>query len=69
MDWQEIEGNWKQLRGKIKSRWGRLTDNDLELIEGMRDQLASMIQARYGSSQEKIERELDEFRRSEISSY
>jgi uncharacterized protein YjbJ (UPF0337 family) len=64
MDWQLIEGNWRQLRGEIKSRWSRLTDNDLELIEGKRDQLAGMIQARYGSSQDKIERELDEFRQS-----
>ena len=66
MDWKVIEGNWKELRGKIKSRWAKLTDSDLELIEGKRDQLAGMIQVRYGSSQEKIERELDEFRRSVI---
>jgi uncharacterized protein YjbJ (UPF0337 family) len=66
MDWQPIEGNWQQLRDKIRSRWARLTDRDLELIEGKRDQLAGMIQVRYGSSQDKIERELDEFRQSVI---
>jgi uncharacterized protein YjbJ (UPF0337 family) len=64
MDWQLIEGKWKELRGEIKSRWDKLTDRDLELIEGKRDQLAGMIQVRYGSSQDTIERELDEFRRS-----
>jgi uncharacterized protein YjbJ (UPF0337 family) len=64
MDWQLIEGNWQQLRDKIKGRWARLTDRDLELIEGKRDQLAGMILVRYGSSREKIERELDEFRQS-----
>jgi uncharacterized protein YjbJ (UPF0337 family) len=66
MNWEPIEGNWKQLRRKIMSRWTRLTDRDLELIEGKRDQLAGMIQARYGSSQETIERELDEFRQSVV---
>jgi uncharacterized protein YjbJ (UPF0337 family) len=41
MDWDRIEGNWKQFRGKVKEKWGKLTDDDLDVIEGNRDQLAA----------------------------
>jgi uncharacterized protein YjbJ (UPF0337 family) len=48
MDWDRVEGNWKQLKGKIKEQWGDLTDDDLDEIAGKRDQLEGKIQERYG---------------------
>lgn len=43
MDWNRVEGNWKQIKGKIKERWGKLTDDDLNIIDGRRDQLEGKI--------------------------
>ena len=48
MDWNRVEGNWKQMKGKIEEQWGKLTDDDLDVIEGKRDQLEGKIQERYG---------------------
>jgi uncharacterized protein YjbJ (UPF0337 family) len=48
MDWNRVEGNWKQVKGKVKERWGKLTDNDLDVIAGKQDQLGGKIQQRYG---------------------
>ena len=39
MDWNRVEGNWKQVKGKVKEKWGKLTDDDLDVINGRRDQL------------------------------
>ena len=47
MDWNRIEGNWKQFKGKIKEQWGNLTDDDLDQISGKREQLIGKIQDRY----------------------
>ena len=48
MDWNRVEGNWKQVKGKVKEQWGKLTDNDLDTIAGKQDQLEGKIQQRYG---------------------
>jgi len=48
MDWNRVEGNWKQMKGKVKEKWGNLTDDDLTAINGQRDQLEGKIQERYG---------------------
>ncbi|PZR89841.1 MAG: hypothetical protein DLM68_05505 [Hyphomicrobiales bacterium] len=48
MDWNRIEGNWKQLKGKVKEQWGHLTDDDLDKVAGKREQLEGKIQERYG---------------------
>jgi uncharacterized protein YjbJ (UPF0337 family) len=48
MDWNRVEGNWKQVKGKVKEKWGNLTDDDLTAINGRRDQLEGKIQERYG---------------------
>jgi uncharacterized protein YjbJ (UPF0337 family) len=61
MNWDRIEGNWKQLKGKVKEKWGKLTDDDLTVIGGKRDQLAGMLQNRYGIAKDEVEREIDEF--------
>ena len=48
MDWNRVEGNWKQFKGKVKEQWGKLTDDDLDRIAGYRDQLEGKIQVRFG---------------------
>ena len=63
MNWDRIEGGWKQMTGKVKEQWGKLTDDDLVEIAGKRDQLAGRIQARYGIAKEEAERQLDDFAR------
>lgn len=55
------EGEWKKLKGKAKEKWGELTDDDLDRVEGKRDQLVGSIQSRYGRAKEDVEREVDEF--------
>jgi len=64
MNWDQIEGKWKQSIGKIKEKWGKLTDDDLQLIKGKRDQLVGRIQERYGVAREEAERQVDDFARA-----
>jgi uncharacterized protein YjbJ (UPF0337 family) len=64
MNWDRIAGNWKEFKGKVKEKWGKLTDDDLTTVAGKRDQLAGKLQQRYGYGKEEAERELDEFFRS-----
>lgn len=61
MNWNIVEGNWQQLKGKIKEQWGELTDDQLDVIAGKRDQLLGRIQEAYGVSQEEAERQVREF--------
>lgn len=64
MNWDQIEGKWKQSVGKVKEKWGKLTDSDVQLIQGKRDQLVGKIQERYGIAKDEAERQVDEFARS-----
>ena len=59
MDWNRVEGNWKQLKGKVKEQWGRLTDDDLNVIAGRQDQLEGKIQERYGYARDQIHKEVE----------
>jgi uncharacterized protein YjbJ (UPF0337 family) len=61
MDKQTIEGNWMQIKGKIREQWGKLTDDDVDVIAGKRDQLAGRIKERYGKTAEEADREINEF--------
>jgi uncharacterized protein YjbJ (UPF0337 family) len=54
MDWSRVEGNWKQLKGNNKEQWGKLTDDDLNVINGRRDQLEGKIQERYGYQKDQV---------------
>lgn len=63
MNWDIIKGNWKQIQGQVKQKWGKLTDDDLTTIAGKRDQLAGKLQERYGYGKDQAERELDDFTR------
>lgn len=64
MNWDEISGNWKTLTGRVRTQWGKLTDDDLHQIAGRRDELIGRLQARYGHAREKLETEIDDFIRS-----
>ena len=58
-----LEGKWKQIRGKVKQQWGKLTDDELDQISGRADELAGLLQERYGYSVAKAQQEVDEFSR------
>ena len=59
MDWNRVEGNWMQFKGKIKAKWGDLTDDDLDKIAGRREQLEGKIQERYGLAKDQVRRDID----------
>jgi len=58
MNWDRIEGNWKQVAGKVKEKWGKLTDDDISVIGGKQDQLVGRIQERYGIARDEAERQV-----------
>lgn len=68
MNWDQIEGTWKQSTGVVKEKWGKLTDDDLTVIAGKKDQLVGKIQERYGLAKDAAEKQVDEFTRSYKSS-
>ena len=59
MNWDQIEGNWKQWKGAARERWGELTDDEVAEAKGNREQLVGMIQEKYGKAREEAEREFD----------
>ena len=61
MNWDQIQGNFKQLGARIKQKWAKLTDDDLQLIGGKKDELLGRLQSRYGWEKDQAERELDGF--------
>jgi uncharacterized protein YjbJ (UPF0337 family) len=61
MDWNRVEGNWKQTKGKIKEKWGQLTDDDLTQINGKRDQLEGLIQERYGIAKDRARKDVEDW--------
>ena len=61
MNWNRIEGNWKQLKGELRTKWGKLTDDDLEVIAGSRDRLVGRLQELYGIRKEEAERQIEEW--------
>jgi len=63
MNKEQIAGDWKQIKGEAKIRWGKLTDNDMTTINGETDKLLGKIQERYGYAKERAEKELSEFTR------
>jgi uncharacterized protein YjbJ (UPF0337 family) len=64
MDWNRLEGNWKQFKGKAKEKWGRLTDDDLDVINGRQEQLEGKIQDRYGLAKDQAKKDVDAWFRS-----
>jgi uncharacterized protein YjbJ (UPF0337 family) len=64
MNWDQVKGNWKQFAGKVKAKWGKLTDDDLTVVAGKRDEFLGKIQERYGFAKDQAEREVDDFLRT-----
>ena len=64
MDWNRVEGNWKELKGKVKEKWGNLTDDDLDVIAGQRDQLEGRLQQRYGWAKDQARKDVDDWFRT-----
>ena len=64
MNEDRMAGNWKQFKGKVKEQWGKLTDDDLDVIAGKRDQLLGRIQQRHGVARDEAERQIDNFERT-----
>jgi uncharacterized protein YjbJ (UPF0337 family) len=64
MDWNRVEGNWKQFKGAAKEKWGKLTDDDLNVIEGRREQLEGKLQQRYGFAKDQIHKDVDDWFRT-----
>ena len=63
MNNDRVEGKWKQMKGSLKSRWGKLTDDDLDVIEGQKDQLVGKVQERYGIAKDEAQKQVDEWNR------
>ena len=61
MNWDQVKGKWKQFAGEAKQRWGRLTDDDVMVIDGSREKLIGTLQEKYGLAREECERQVDEF--------
>lgn len=61
MNWDIVEGNWKQFKGKVKVQWGKLTDDQLDVIAGKRDDLSGKIQESYGLSKDEAEKQIKSF--------
>ena len=61
MNWDQMEGKWKQMKGAAKKQWGKLTDDDLEYMAGSRDQFVGRLQERYGIAKEEAQKQADEW--------
>ena len=61
MNWDRIAGQWNQFKGKAKEKWGKLTDDEIDVIEGKRDQLVGKLQQRYGIAKDQAEKEVDQW--------
>jgi uncharacterized protein YjbJ (UPF0337 family) len=64
MNWDRAAGDWKQLKGKVKQKWAKLTDDDLTYVDGQRDQLLGRIQERYGIAKDQAEKQLKEWEKN-----
>jgi uncharacterized protein YjbJ (UPF0337 family) len=61
MNWSTVQGNWNEAKGKVRTKWGRLTDDDLTQVAGQKDRLVGVIQQKYGLARDKAEEQLEEF--------
>jgi len=64
MNWDQIEGKWKELKGKAQAKWGELTDDELDEVNGNREALEGKLQAKYGKTKEEAAKEVDEWMNS-----
>jgi uncharacterized protein YjbJ (UPF0337 family) len=68
MNWDTVKGDWKQFKGKVKEAWGKLTDDELDVVAGKRDQLVGLIQKSYGVARDEAERQVEQFERTSMTS-
>lgn len=61
MNWDRVEGNWKQIKGQVQAQWGKLTDDDLDVVRGRRTELSGKLQERYGIAKDEADRQLDDW--------
>ena len=61
MNWDQVQGDWKQFSGKVKEKWGQLTDDDFATLDGRREQLEGKIQERYGFGKEQVRKDIDDW--------
>jgi len=66
MNADRLQGNWKQVKGSVKERWGKLTDDDIDVIDGQRDQLIGRIQERYGIAKDEAQTQVDRWMKSDL---
>lgn len=59
MNWEQVKGNWTQVKGKARQMWGDITDDELDVIAGKREELIGRLQVKYGYNKERAEREVD----------
>ena len=64
MNWDEVSGNWKQFKGKVKEKWGKLTNDDVDVVAGKRDQLVGKIQERYGMTRDAADKDLRDWEKT-----
>lgn len=69
MNWDRIEGSWKQVSGQVREQWGKLTDDDIDVVAGRRDQLAGLIQTRYGVAKDDAEKQIADWQRKASDSW
>ena len=65
MNWDEIKGNWKQAKGRVRQKWGELSDDELEQIAGQRDELVGLIQKKYGITREEADKQVSDWEASQ----
>ena len=61
MNWDQVEGKWKQYAGQAKTKWGKFTDDDMKVLSGKKEQLVGLVQERYGIAKDEAERQVNEF--------
>jgi len=64
MNWDHVQGKWSELKGQVKTKWAKLTDDDMTLIGGKFDEIVGRLQQRYGHTRDAAEREVDTFIKS-----
>lgn len=61
MNWDQVEGNWRSIKGKFRQKWGKLTKDDVDTCEGRRERIVGKLQARYGDARHIVEKKVDDF--------
>ena len=61
MNWDTMKGDWKQIKGKMREKWGELTDDELDQVKGRREQFEGLLQKKFGMAKDEIKRQVDEF--------